>query len=112
MRLDFISRLFNAGLMTLRPVASSFVGAFCVRKKDPSYIRLVIDCRGTNGLHQDPPETRLGSSRCYSDLDTSLCPAGSHPWGREADVSDCFYRFSIPELSDFFAINEPMTQSQ
>lgn len=112
MRLDFISRLFNAGLMTLRPVASSFVGAFCVRKKDPNFIRLVIDCRGTNGLHQDPPVTRLGSSRCYSDLDTSLCPAGSHPWGREADVADCFYRFSFPELSDFFAINEPMTQSQ
>ena len=112
MRLDFISRLFNAGLMTLRPVASSFVGAFCVRKKDPNFIRLVIDCRGTNGLHQDPPVTSLGSSRCYSDLDTSLCPAGSHPWGREADVADCFYRFSFPELSDFFAINEPMTQSQ
>ena len=46
MRLDFISRLFHAGLMTLRPVASSFVGAFCVRKKDPNYNRLVIDCAG------------------------------------------------------------------
>eukprot|EP00438_Fugacium_kawagutii_P020747 Skav227424 [mRNA] locus=scaffold1986:83849:88250:+ [translate_table: standard] len=111
MRLDFISRLFQAGLMTLRPVASSFVGAFCVKKKDPRYVRLVIDCRGTNMLHQDPPVTRLGSSRCYGDLELDNC-GHSCAWGREADVSDCFYRFSLPELSDFFAIDEPLQCQQ
>lgn len=112
MRLDFIVRLFRAGLMTLRPVANSFVGAFCVKKKDPNYIRMVIDCRGTNQLHQDPPVTRLASARCYSDLDLSRCGSQSTAWGREADVADCFYRFSLPELADFFAINDPLNLSQ
>lgn len=33
-------------------------------------------------------------------------------WGREADVNDCFYRFSIPELANYFALAEPMTREQ
>lgn len=111
-RLDFVVRLFRAGLMTLRPVASSFVGAFCVRKKDPAFIRLVIDCRGTNLLHQDPPTTRLGSARCYGDLDFSAGSGCTQAFGQEADVADCFYRFSLPELADYFAINEPLPASQ
>ena len=111
-RMDFVVRLFRAGLMTLRPIASSFVGAFCVRKKDPAFIRLVIDCRGTNLLHQDPPTTRLGSSRCYGDLDFSAGSGFTHAFGQEADVADCFYRFSLPELADYFAISMPLTTSE
>ena len=33
-------------------------------------------------------------------------------WGRECDVNDCFYRFAVPELSHFFAINHPLTAQQ
>ncbi len=98
--------------MTLRPVACSFVGAFCVRKKDPAFIRLVIDCRGTNLLHQDPPTTRLGSARCYRDLDLSAGSGCTQAFGQGADVADCFYRFSLPELADYFAINEPLSASE
>ena len=67
-RLDFIHRLFRAGLMELRPVAGSFVGAFFVKKKSPDQIRMVIDCRGTNNMCGDPPVTRLASSRCYMPI--------------------------------------------
>ena len=108
MRMDFIVKLFHAGLMTFRPTAASFVGAFCVKKKDPRFQRLVIDCRGTNMLHCDPPTTRLGSSRCYSDLDLGRSSSSDKVCGREADVDDCFYRFGLPELSHYFAINHPL----
>lgn len=116
LRLDFIDHLFKAGVLCFRPRARSFVGAFFVKKKDPSAIRMVIDCRGTNRLHQPPPTTRLGSARCYSDLDLCDKPGWNKDrgggWGREADVNDCFYRFSIPELADYFALAEPMTREQ
>ena len=109
-RLDFIHRLFRAGLMVLRPKAASMVGAFFVKKKSPDQIRMVIDCCGTNEMCKDPPVTRLASSRCYADLrldsNTDGKPAA---WGCEADVADCFYRFSMPEMSHLFAINHPLS---
>lgn len=108
-RVDFVVRLFRAGLLTLRPVAKSHVGVFFVRKKTPDWVRMVIDCRGTNELHRPPPTTRLGSARCYSDLDLSQLPDGSSGWGMEADVTDCFYRFGLEELAHYFAINHPLS---
>lgn len=90
---------------------SSHVGVFFVKKKDPNAIRMVIDCRGTTQLCQDPPTTRLGSSRCYAGLrlDRSHETGGAGAWGREADVNDCFYRFSFLELAHYFGINHPLT---
>ena len=109
-RLDFIHRLFRAGLMVLRPKAASMVGAFFVKKKSPDQIRMVIDCRGTNEMCRDPPVTRLASSRCYADLRLDNNDSGEPAaWGCEADVADCFYRFSMPEMSHMFAINHPLT---
>eukprot|EP00435_Cladocopium_sp_Y103_P009898 s3109_g2.t1 len=109
-RLSFILDLFKAGLMVLRPQAASCVGVFFVKKKSPDAIRMVIDCRGTNQLCQDPPTTRLGSARCYSDLRLEPSAEADTPcaWGREADVNDCFYRFGLPELAHYFALNHPL----
>lgn len=110
-RLGFILDLFKAGLLVLRPAVASHVGVFFVKKKSPDAIRMVIDCRGTNELCQDPPTTRLGSARCYSDLrlEQDDDQSESLAWGREADVNDCFYRFSIPELAHYFGINHPLS---
>ena len=107
-RLDFILRLHRVGLVSFRRVPKSFIGAFFVKKKDPNAIRMVLDCRGTNRLHQPPPVTRLGSARCYSDLDLSNLESGQG-WGIEADVNDAFYNFSVPELTHYFAFNHPLT---
>lgn len=107
-RLDFILRLHRSGLVSLRRSPKSFIGAFFVKKKTPDAIRMVLDCRGTNRLHQPPPTTRLGSARGYADLDLSQEPEGSG-WGIEADVNDAFYNFSIPELTHYFAFNHPMS---
>ena len=110
-RLDFVVRLFRAGLLTLRPRAASMVGVFFVRKKTPEWIRMVIDCRGTNDLHAPPPTTRLASARCYSDLSLED-PMCRDAWGIEADVADCFYRFSLPQLAHYFCINHPLTAEE
>lgn len=113
-RIDFITRLFRAGLMDLRSKPKSFVGVFFVKKKTNDQIRMVIDSRATNELCCDPPITRLGSARCYSDLQFDrIPPAPNEPfaWGQEADVDDCFYRFAIPEMTQFFALNCPLTRS-
>ncbi|CAK8989683.1 Uncharacterized protein SCF082_LOCUS1918 [Durusdinium trenchii] len=110
-RLDFILRLHRSGLVSLRKSPKSFIGAFFVKKKTPDAIRMVLDCRGTNQLHQPPPTTRLGSARGYADLDLSDEPLESG-WGIEADVNDAFYNFSIPELTHYFAFNHPMTASE
>lgn len=110
-RLDFILQLHKSGLVSLRRSPKSFIGAFFVKKKTPDAIRMVLDCRGTNRLHQPPPTTRLGSARGYADLDLSKEPEGSG-WGIEADVNDAFYNFSIPELTHYFAFNHPLTASE
>ena len=106
-RLDFILRLHKSGLVKLRRSPKSFIGAFFVKKKTPDAIRMVLDCRGTNKLHQPPPTTRLGSARCYADLDLAEVEEGNG-WGIEADVNDAFYNFSIPELTHYFAFNHPL----
>ena len=111
-RLRFILKLFNSGLLTLRAKPRSHVGVFFVKKKDPNFIRMVIDCRGTNRLHQPPPMTRLASARCYGDLQLGEETQEPYAWGMEADVNDCFYRFGIPELAHFFSINHPLTTAQ
>lgn len=73
---------------------------------------MVIDCRGTNQLHAAPPTTRLGSAHCYTDLDLSRLPDGVEVCGTEADVADCFYRFSLGELAHYFGINHPLEARQ
>lgn len=113
-RTDFIVKLFGAGLLELRHKPESFVGVFFVKKKSPDQIRMVVDSRTTNELCRDPPVTRLGSARCYAELqlnaDNSPGASGGRAmgWGREADVDDCFYRFAIPGMTQFFAIDHPL----
>eukprot|EP00438_Fugacium_kawagutii_P034634 Skav232689 [mRNA] locus=scaffold2892:36534:39881:+ [translate_table: standard] len=112
-RLAFIVRMFQSGLITLRAKPASFVGVFFVKKKSADQIRMVIDCRGTNRMCSDPPVTRLGSSRCLAGLRMrKLGSDNCYGWGMEADVADCFYRFSFVQLAHYFAINHPLTKAE
>ena len=114
-RLSFILKLFQSGLLVLRRRPKSHVGVFFVKKKTPDAIRMVIDCRGANKKHQPPPLSRLGSARTYCDLDLStsgLQEDGAYGWARETDVNDCFYRFGVPELAHYFAIDHPLSAAE
>ena len=117
LRIDFLQRLYTAGLLSFRTRIHSRIGIFFVRKKSPDAIRMVIDARITNAHHRQPPVTRLGSSINYGDLDLSpdslgrrfSHSAGSVGWGAEMDVSDCFYQFDLKEMGSWFGIDYPNT---
>ena len=96
-RMRLFKRMFDIGLLDLQPVVLAKAGIFCVKKKTPEYVRLIIDGRQANFMHRRPPVTRLGSSSCLSEL---TIPSGTDvdiPHARECDVSDCFYQFRIDE---------------
>ena len=129
LRLDFIKRLFDIGIISFRRRIKAKVGLFFVKKKD-GMIRLVVDARIPNFMHHSPPVTRLGSAACYVDLDLSSerlqtgfgeigafsgsepFDVGSPAYANEADVSDCFYQFIIEELGSSFGIDEPLAVSE
>ena len=57
----FLVTLYRAKLIQFGVVANSICGVFCVAKKTPGRLRLVIDCRRSNRLFKPPPWTPLGS---------------------------------------------------
>ncbi|CAK0825012.1 unnamed protein product, partial [Prorocentrum cordatum] len=112
LRKRLYQRLDQQGLLTWRRRLKGHAGIFVVKKKD-GLQRLIIDARAANRAHRPPPTTRLGSSRCMADLDLSdprlkasgfggLGSGAFSPAGREGDVGDCFYNFTIPELASWF----------
>ena len=115
MRTRLIVSLWKIGIITFRTSIKSHVGLFFVRKKDPNFIRMVVDCRIANAHHRDPPVTRLGGGANFASFDLSpemllekFGPDNSNiGWGSECDVSDCFYQFEMPELSKWFGIDFP-----
>lgn len=105
-RMRLFKRMFDIGLLDLQPVVLAKAGIFCVKKKTPEFVRLIIDGRQANFMHRRPPVTRLGSSSCLSEL---TMPSGNDadlPHARECDVSDCFYQFRIDEAGAFFSVGE------
>ena len=58
--LDFIKRLYAAGLITFRPGRKNTVTGFFVEKKD-GQLRLVVDCRGVNLTCYPPPTVFLST---------------------------------------------------
>ena len=97
------------------------VGLFFVKKKDGYHIRMVVDARLPNLLHQSPPSVSLGSPSALSELclDAHALEVGG--WGgltaecfkpqfestqSEADVRDAFYQFHLPELGSWFCLDQ------
>lgn len=105
--------LANSGLVTFRTAIREKIGIFFVKKKTPEWIRMVIDARRVNSLHQLPPTTRLATPRAYADLQLSD-HGGGQPmgYGMEADVQDCFYNFYHEGLASFFGVDVPHTADE
>eukprot|EP00435_Cladocopium_sp_Y103_P021256 s872_g5.t1 len=105
-------RLANQGLVSFRDHIKETVGLFCVKKKTPEWVRLIVDARRVNYINKPPPTTRLATPRSY--LDIVLPPQGERPqgYGIEADVNDCFYNFINEPTASMFGIDYPMTVKQ
>lgn len=118
-RTQLIVDLWRIGVISFRTSVKAHVGLFFVRKKDPSFIRMVIDCRISNAHHRNPPVTRLGGGANFAGFDLSPdmlseklgCPNEPVGFGAEMDVSDCFYQFQLPEIAKWFGINDPRSAS-
>ena len=67
-RIRLFKRMHEVGLLDLQPVIRAKAGLFCVKKKTPDFIRLIVDARQANFQHRRPPVTRLGSSACLAEL--------------------------------------------
>ena len=77
---------------------------FFVKKKTPDAIRLIVDGRQANFNHRRPPVTRLGSATCLAELRLRQSQTG---YGREMDVSDCFYQFRVDQAAAWFGLDDP-----
>ena len=105
--------LANQGLVTFRTKVKEKIGIFFVKKKSPDWIRMVIDARRVNAMHQPPPCTRLATPRSYLDLQIDEGSGGEPAaFGIEADVNDCFYNFFCEGIASWFGIDAPLTVSQ
>ena len=114
-RMKLFRRMHQIGLLDLQPVIRAKAGLFFVKKKDPNWIRMIVDARQANFQHRRPPVTRLGSSTVMSDLRQAPCTHEEKPnngWAREMDVSDCFYQFRLVEAAAWFGFDNPLRNSE
>ena len=108
-----IVQLSRKGLVTFRTGIKERIGMFCVRKKTPEWIRLIIDARRANWAHRPPPTTRLATPRAFLDLQFSKGAEGQPcAFGLEADVCDCFYNFVNESTASWFGIDLPMSRDE
>ena len=114
-RMKLFRRMHQIGLLDLQPVIRAKAGLFFVKKKDPKWIRMIVDARQANFQHRRPPVTRLGSSTVMCDLRQAPCTNLEKPdngWAREMDVSDCFYQFRLVEAAAWFGFDNPLKNSE
>ncbi|CAK0826815.1 unnamed protein product [Prorocentrum cordatum] len=105
----------QANLISFRRKLKAKIGIFFVKKKDPAWIRLIIDAMQANRCHRAPPKTKLGSVGGFCELDLSdsaLRDLGgfgpvAEVWGGTSDVDDCFYQMLVEELGSWFGIDMP-----
>ena len=119
-RSQLILGLWKVGVVNFRLNIKSQVGLFFVKKKQPEWIRMVVDCRICNAFHRQPPVTRLGSASSFADIEMNPDLLRFHfgvgqndvGWGSELDVADCFYQFEMKQLSKWFGIDDPRTTDE
>lgn len=108
-----IIQLSLKGLVTFRTGIKERIGIFCVKKKSPEWIRLIIDAGRANWSHRPPPCTRLATPRSFLDLQFPMANEGMHcAYGLEADVCDCFYNFVNESTASWFGIDMPLTYDE
>ena len=102
-RMKLFRRMHEIELLDLQPAVLAKAGIFCVKKKTPQFIRMIIDGRHANFMHRRPPVTRFGSSSCLAELRLPAADnSNDQPNARECDVSDCFCQVRIDEVGAFF----------
>ena len=106
---QLIVRLSQKGLVSFRIGIKERIGIFCVRKKTPEWIWLIIDARRANWSHQPPPTTRLATPRSLLDVQYHKHGDGPLAFGMEDDVSDCFYNFMNEKTASWFGVDLPIT---
>ena len=116
LRGQFIGQLNQVGIVGFSRSIKASVGLFFVNKKDPAFIRMVVDARISNFHHVDPPITRLGSGANFTELELNPDILGAKigtrehgpiGYGAELDVADCFWQFRVDELAEWFGIRMP-----
>ena len=95
----------------MQPVVLAKAGVFCVKKKTPQYIGMIVDGRQAKFMHRRPPVTRLGSGACLTELRLPMFENADQPMAMECDVSDCFYQFRLDEVGAFFAVGDGKSQA-
>ena len=113
-RLRLFKQMFDIGLVDLQPSIRARAGIFFVKKKDPRYIRLIIDGRQANYQHRRPPVTRLGSAACLAELrlPSGQASGSAFGFGQEMDVSDAFYQFRVDEAGAWFGLDQARAYDQ
>ena len=100
----FLVTLFKAKLIRFGVQAKSVCGVFCVAKKTPGRLRLVIDCRRSNRLFKDPPWTPLGT---LEGLSRVWLESEKEGFIAQEDVKDYFYRIWLdPRIGQYFGLPE------
>ena len=74
-KIKLVIGLARKGLVSFRTSIKEEIGVFCVKKKTPEWVRLIIDARRVNASHRPPPTTRLATPRSFLDVQFK------RPWG-------------------------------
>ena len=112
-----IGMLQSRGMLRWTTRPRCHVGVFFVKKKDPTKLRLILDCRVANQYFADAPGSVLGGAEALSRIEVEL-PDTLDPKSDEAselldkmrvhlgvgDIADAFHRLVMPEsMSPWFA---------
>ena len=111
-KLELLSRMYQAGMLTYVKEVKEKVGLFTVAKDiDPVSgqvlkSRLIWDCRKVNILFHDPPWVPLGSPAGLALLELDeMILRGRRLFSFQGDVPDWFYRLHWgSELAEFFVV--------
>eukprot|EP00972_Heterocapsa_arctica_P115654 16448981-Heterocapsa_arctica.AAC.1 len=98
---QFISDLWDAGLLRWSDKVAARVSVFCVAKKSGK-LRLVVDCRAANRCFRECPHVPMGSGAAWGEL---LLEESSDFFVGLSDIKDYFYECAIPpDLSEYFSL--------
>ncbi|CAE7380279.1 gag-pol [Symbiodinium natans] len=98
---QFISDIFERGMIDFDRTATSIITPFFVSKKSGK-LRLVLDCRASNQQFDRPPDIALAAGYTFAQLEL---PEGESLFVAQSDVRDYFYSIGLPQgLRRYFAL--------
>ena len=105
---DFIGDLWDKGMITFGQSKRALITPFFVTKKNGK-LRLVLDCRATNGLFRPPPDIAMAAGYSFGQLalhkDRDSAGERRKLFTAQSDIKDYFYSIGMPEyLFPFFCL--------